>query len=102
MLCIPITGPDLDDAKRQIVQASELADLLELRLDCFHTRHPAQVEMLVKLTKLPILFTLRKHSQGGFFSGPEKKRLEEIKELACLNPGYIDLEYDTSRHFIDV
>ena len=101
MLCIPIIGPHFEkEAKQQIAHASFLGDLLELRLDLLKTLSINEIDTLFKLTRLPVIFTLRKNSQGGDFLGTEEDRLLKIIELAYLKPDFFDLEYDTSKGFI--
>jgi 3-dehydroquinate dehydratase / shikimate dehydrogenase len=100
MLCIPIIGPTVEIAKQQILKAAQMGDLLELRLDWFNSWTISEIEQLMRAVDLPVIFTLRKKFQGGFYSGSEGERLSKIKELAALNPDFLDLEYDLSKEFI--
>ena len=50
---------------------------------------------LMSSSPLPILFTLRKQSHGGEFTGGEENRLHLITELLKLEPAFLDLEHDT-------
>lgn len=89
-----ITGHDFLTAERQIIQAAPLADVIELRLDYWQTLDIAAVARLRETMPLPVIFTLRKKSQGGGCELPEAQRLELIYQLAALAPEYFDLEYD--------
>lgn len=100
MICIPIVGPTLEAATRQIAQAQPLGHLVELRLDRFDTHDIEALKELRSSITSPVIFTLRKNSQGGSFKGSEQERLELIRRLAALNPTYLDLEYDIPRSFV--
>ncbi len=90
MLCISKVEPD----------ASTEGDLLEWRLDLFKEIDVPTLALLRQKLSLPVIFTLRKKSQGGSFQGSEEDRLRLIVKLASLSPDYFDLEYDTSPEFI--
>lgn len=68
MISVVIKGPSLKEAEEQIEKALPYADLVELRLDCFHT---LDIESLRKKFSIPMIFK---------------------NELAHLKPEYIDLE----------
>ena len=100
MICISIIGPTIAVATEQIAQASSLGNVLELRLDLFEGYTFEELQHLREQIALPVIFTLRKTSQGGHFKGNEVQRLEKIRSLATLKPTYLDLEYDTSLAFV--
>lgn len=99
MLCIPIIGPTLENAKSQIKRASCLGDLLEFRLDCIKSWDVSEIKQLLQKAALPTILTLRKKSQGGFYPGTESERLSTIQQLAKLEPDFLDLEYDIPKAF---
>lgn len=101
-LCVVICGPTINEAREQVRKASVRADILEFRIDQFHFAHLESIASIKESTHLPVIFTLRKRSQGGEYSGDEQERLEMIKELAALKPEYIDLEYDLRDHFNEI
>jgi 3-dehydroquinate dehydratase / shikimate dehydrogenase len=86
-------------AKQKIQAVSKQVDAIELRLDYFFELNVAKIKQLKKEFSLPMIFTLRKHSQGGLFSNSEVEHLTLIKKLAALEPEYIDLEYDVATEF---
>lgn len=92
MLCIVIKGPSFEEAHRQIDQALDYADLVELRLDGFLNLDIAALEILRSHFSIPMIFTLRSRSQGGNYTESEEKRLSMIQHLLELKPEYIDLE----------
>ncbi|MEI8364918.1 MAG: shikimate dehydrogenase [Parachlamydiaceae bacterium] len=100
MICVVITGPSFEEAHRQISQALEDADLVELRLDCFTSLDIRALEKLRSQFTLPMLFTLRSQSQGGNYTQTEENRLEDIRLLASLKPEYLDLEFHVPSSFV--
>lgn len=101
LLCIPVCGPTLNDAYRQLLTACLYADVIELRLDCFHYMGLEAIRSLKNASTRPVIFTLRKKSQGGSYIKSESKRFARILQLASLKPAYIDLEYDVDPSFYE-
>lgn len=95
-----IATHDLEIVKKQISDANLLADVIELRLDYWGKINLASLKQLKDLISLPVIFTLRQKSQGGFCEMPENERLNFIYELAYLQPEYIDVEYDVSKDWL--
>lgn len=96
MLVITIQG-SFSNAKKQIQEANKKGDIIELRLDLLDDlKHLAKLK---GFCLLPVIFTLRKCSQGGQFSGNAREQEEKILELLALNPDYVDLEYDCDLSF---
>jgi len=101
MLIVTICVKNYTDAFEEITKALLYPiDGIELRLDYFTEIKPEDIKSLKQNFNLPMIFTLRKKSQGGFFISDEQKRLQLIKELIVLKPDYFDLEYDVSDDFI--
>lgn len=73
---------------------------IELRLDLFPQLDLKQIQILIKNSPLPILFTLRKKSHGGNFQGLESLREQWIEKLLTLRPPFFDLEYDMREEFL--
>lgn len=89
-----ITANNLLTARQQIAQAVPYADVLELRLDYWSELNVEELRILREELTLPVLFTLRKKSQGGYCNLNEPQRLDLIDQLSVLLPDYIDLEQD--------
>lgn len=98
-LCVVISGPSFDDAFKQIKEASSRCDILEFRLDLFDFKEHSKIKVLKEFSPIPVIFTFRKASQGGHCFLPEDLRLKKLKDLAELQPDYIDLEFDTTKEF---
>ena len=95
MLVVSVT------AKQHMQKALSFAiDGIELRLDYFTKIDIEEIKKLRQACPVPIIFTLRKKSQGGFYKKSEKDRLKLIKQLIAINPDYFDLEYDVPHSFI--
>jgi len=84
--------------KHTLEQACEQADVIELRLDYAPSLELKPV--LNRITK-PVIFTLRKASQGGKYEGDESSRLKEIESLMTFEPDYFDIEYDVDIAFVE-
>ncbi len=94
-IVIPVTD-DYDKVSQTIHTANQQAECLELRLDYLSSIDIQKISQLRQLTQLPVIFTLRKSSQGGFYPFDETQRINDILQLCALNPDYLDLEYDVS------
>lgn len=78
------------------------ADVAELRLDLFENITYGHIQQIrQQISMMPVIFTLRKASQGGKFKGTESERLDFLMELMTLQPNFVDLEYDTDPKFIE-
>jgi 3-dehydroquinate dehydratase/shikimate dehydrogenase len=89
-----------ESAKIKISEVLPFADVIELRLDSFKKLDLLTIQKLRHAISLPVIFTLRKKSQGGFCELPEVERLVLIQQLAKFEPDYFDLEFDTPIEFI--
>lgn len=85
----------IHSAKTQIQKVLAFCDIIELRLDYLKDIDIAEIRRLRKTISVPVIFTLRKKSQGGECVIPEPQRLGILMELASLRPDYIDIEFDT-------
>lgn len=92
-------GPDLAAVEASLKRAEPFIDGLELRLDAFSHIDLDALRAFLRKTSLPIMLTLRRHDQGGFFKGSEKERLKLLETLCELKPAYVDLEWDVPEEF---
>lgn len=99
MLFGVIVGPTIELAEKEIFSQLEGIDAVEFRLDLFASLEIKLLRALIKKIPVPVLFTLRKRSQGGRYVGSEESRLLLIEELCHLQPDFFDLEYDVSLSF---
>lgn len=99
MLCVAITGSYKKTAQ-QIQSVLADADLIELRLDMIDGWNIEWLEQLRKQFRKPMIFVLRPPSQGGHYKKSEANRLEELRQLAALEPEYLDLESTVPASFV--
>lgn len=102
MLIAAINSTNVSDAKQQIQQSLNLADGIELRLDYWSELDLNALTELRKSFTIPMIFTLRKKSQGGHYQKEESARLQDILALCALNPDYLDLEDEVSQDFLQI
>lgn len=93
---------DIPNIKQQIARAIPVCDIIELRLDYLTEISISAIAELRQAITLPVIFTLRKKSQGGYCELPEQQRLFTLQQLAMLLPEYIDLEFDVPTEFADI
>jgi 3-dehydroquinate dehydratase / shikimate dehydrogenase len=97
MICVPIVGPTMSRALEDIPKASELADIIELRLDLIDDVNLAN---LLKATDKPVIVTNRNKREGGQFKGSEEDRIKFLQEAIDAEVDYIDIEAGTPREFL--
>lgn len=100
MLIGVVQVTDYLTSKEQLNIALQYADGIEFRLDYLSPFNIEVVSQLRTTCKLPIIFTLRKQSQGGHYPLSESERLKDILTVCQLQPDYLDLEYDIDIIFI--
>ncbi len=93
-ICVPITANNMVDAIKDIRKASDIADLLELRID--YIKKPILADLL-NACKIPAIVTNRVKEEGSHFEGTEAERIGYLKNAIDLGAAYIDIEL---RHFV--
>ena len=97
MLTVVVKG-SFKEAKKTIIEGNKEGEALEFRLDLFDDL--SHISKLRSACSLPVIFTLRKASQGGSFKEAEEVREKTVLELLKLHPDYVDIEYDCDLKFI--
>jgi 3-dehydroquinate dehydratase/shikimate dehydrogenase len=100
MLIAVIPVKDYESANKQISIAQLQADGIELRLDYLKKIDFNAITLLRSSCHLPMIFTLRKKSQGGYYPQNENQRLQNLLFLCQSHPDYLDLEFDIPKYFI--
>ncbi len=72
-VCVPVCEQDVDALRSACDRAAELADLIELRLDCVD-EFPAGLEDLVHDLSCPLILTFRPSEQGGHRNSTREER----------------------------
>jgi 3-phosphoshikimate 1-carboxyvinyltransferase len=94
-LCISIGEENLSDLLCQVEKSAQWADLVEIRLDKLKN-HKEALRIIEQNVSCPIIWTLRKVSQGGAFIGTEEQRFDLLRSfLLTVQPSFVDLEADT-------
>jgi 3-phosphoshikimate 1-carboxyvinyltransferase len=100
-LCISLGESTLTDLLHQMEKAAQWADLIEIRLDKLKHLEIEPLKILKQHVSCPLIWTLRKASQGGSFEGTEEERLAILRSLLInLEPAFVDLEADTPKPLI--
>jgi 3-dehydroquinate dehydratase/shikimate dehydrogenase len=73
---------------------------IELRLDYSEKLNITDIAAIRSDYPLPMIFTLRKKSQGGMYAHSENTRIDSLIKLSTLNPDYMDIEYDVPHDFL--
>lgn len=100
MLIAVIQASNHDSAEQQIKLVLNKTDGIELRLDYWEQWDLDALATLRRRYTLPMIFTLRKKSQGGFYPHDEAERLQTLLALCQLQPDYVDIEYDVPTDFL--
>lgn len=96
MIIVPIVGPTLADARRQIRTSRRDADMFEFRLDL--CRDPALLRS-IRSSRIPAIATCRPLREGGRFDGSEGDRFEYLGAAVRAGAAYIDCELDAVHQF---
>lgn len=101
-VCIPIVGPEQEEALRQIRAAAPLADFLELRLDLMVRADLRELVREIRRNPFPvkIVATHRKREESGRVpvsgeEGSEEARIASLTEAVLLGVDYVDVELST-------
>jgi 3-dehydroquinate dehydratase-1 len=97
MICVPVMAETNRKALRMMARGFALADMVELRIDRMGT---PDLPALVGARKGILLVTNRRKKEGGFFSGPEKDRVDILAEAARLGADWVDIEASTGERLI--
>ena len=92
MVCVSIAHSRHAMVLKDMKQAAEKADLVELRLD-YLARDP-DFKRLLADRPCPIIATCRRSQDGGRFNGSEDKRLAILRQAILEGVDYVDLEMD--------
>lgn len=93
-VCVALTAGTVEEAV-QMAQRAERdgADIVELRAD--YLKELASPRDVIESTSLPMVFTLRKFTEGGLFTGSEDERIGAILKWAGEGFKFVDVELST-------
>ncbi len=93
MICVTIgRGRHQSLADEWDEAAKAGAELAELRIDCL--RREPDLMRILKARPTPLVFTIRRGTDGGLWRGSEEKRQQLLREAIALGVDYVDLEHD--------
>jgi len=75
-VCVPVCAKSFAEMEEACARANELADIIELRLDCLEGEDwTTQLEALIRKQSQPLILTFRPSEQGGHrvLSRPERE-----------------------------
>ncbi len=93
-ICVSVMGATYRDLANQITHMHRGADLIEIRLDRLIRIDFDELMQLKQITSLPLLWTLRKVSQGGYYKGSGAEQFALLRQLATKGPDLVDVEAD--------
>ncbi len=103
-ICVPVCVERPSELAGAVAHAAEVADIIELRLDCLNhndldaTRH--WVQEYVKQVDVPVILTLRAADQGGHISRDGEARHRFWSSVEDLPDNcFADIELDLVREF---
>ena len=100
-ICVPVCARDFDRMREGVQRAADVADIIELRLDCLNeletlARYVAELDSNAR----PLILTLRSAEQGGHTSLDYDSRRRFWTELKARDTDwFFDLEFDLVREF---
>lgn len=100
LLTLSLPVKEINDTFNTIRNLSVSPDVIELRLDYLSTINLPSIKHLLEQTNRPYIITLRSKTQGGNYQFSEQQRLTHLKQLASLQPDYLDIEHTVNDTFI--
>ncbi len=95
MICVSLAEVSADALLSSMQRVGPKADLIEIRLDTLKDPYSLDMEDLLRVRPCPLIFTNRSRNEGGYFSGPEEKRIGLLEKAILAGADYVDLELRT-------
>ena len=94
-ICLVLTEKTIEENRNKLKSQLEYVDLAELRADFLSSVELSEIKKFPQEFSIPIIFTLRKPADGGYFKGSDEERRNLLK-AASGNYHYIDIEIDNN------
>jgi 3-dehydroquinate dehydratase type I len=92
-ICAEVYGETIQEFLKNIDQAQELSDFIELRVDCIKDLKKSDLPVILKRIKAHNIFTFRHTRDSGKYNGDEKLRVEFLQLANDLGFEYVDIDY---------
>jgi 3-dehydroquinate dehydratase/shikimate dehydrogenase len=100
-ICLCLTAKTIEKNLEILDKYRQFADTAELRVDCLEPDERLYIRRFPELAGLPVILTIRRVSDGGYFTGGEGARIRLLANgLAFaevdkrMNFAYVDIEDD--------
>lgn len=101
-LCIALGETSIQGLIQEMDKAAQWADLIEIRLDKLNKIEMESLKSLRLRAPCPIIWSLRKKSQGGSFQGTDEERYAILRTLLLsIQPDLVDIEADTPENVVE-
>ncbi|MBI4549267.1 MAG: type I 3-dehydroquinate dehydratase [Ignavibacteriae bacterium] len=87
----------MKQALSRLRQCSQLADLIEVRIDGISDLH---LEKLLKRPRPAVIITNRRKEEGGQFTGSAKEQFDILSKAINLGAEYVDIEMSWGTEFV--
>jgi 3-dehydroquinate dehydratase/shikimate dehydrogenase len=92
-VCLCLTGKTIAQDLDLLNKYRKYADIAEFRVDCLEPDERFQIRRFPELAGIPVILTIRREADGGFFSGGEGSR------VALFSRGLAYAEADRRKNF---
>jgi len=100
-ICLCLTEKTIQKDMEILDKYRKFTDLVELRVDCLDPNERLHIRRFPELAGLPVILTIRRDSDGGFFTGGEGSRIRLLANGLSFaeadrrkNFAYVDIEED--------
>lgn len=94
-ICCVVNGTNLKEFISNLESVQKIADLIELRVDYIENLRTSDIREIKSKIIKPAIFTCRKKTEGGKYSGNEEARTELVMTAIQSQFDYVDIEYST-------
>jgi len=98
-IAVVIAGNKLESFLKKMDRIQQEADLVELRVDSIRNLKVKDIEKIKQKAGKTAIFTCRKKSEGGYFSGTERERIDILRKAVDLKFSFVDIELSTLRKY---
>ena len=100
-ICLCLTAKTIKRNLEVLDKYRQFVDIAELRVDCLNDDERLSIRRFPELAGLPVILTIRRDIDGGYFTGGEGVRVKLLarglafaNENSRLNFAYVDIEED--------